>query len=332
MEHNTSLMTGITLTQKRTAYDAICRSLLSEKIVLANLLQHCAREFKDIDIATIADKCIEGQALVAELPTEPDATGARLQGMGENLTSISEGEVCFDIYFNAVVPVNNENIQLIVNVETQNNFNPGYPLIKRAIYYCSRIISAQNGQIFTHSHYEKIRKVYSIWICTRPPQDEQNSIAHFHFTKENMIGDNREIMKNYDMISIIMIYIGDSDKENYTGIIKLLGVLLSEKLSAEEKKQVLQNEFNIPMTETIEKEVSEMFNFSQAIVEESEARGREIGEKLGEARGLKAGIEQTSLSAIRSLMQTMKLTAQEAMQALCIPEADREGYLAKIAQ
>ncbi len=147
-----------------------------------------------------------------------------------------------------------------------------------------------------------------------------------------MIGENREIMKNYDMISIIMIYVGDPDKENYTGIIKLLGVLLSAKLSAEEKKQVLQNEFNIPMTETIEKEVSEMFNFSQAIVEESEARGREIGEKLGEARGLKAGIEQTSLSAIRSLMQTMKLTAQEAMQALCIPEADREGYLAKIAQ
>ena len=51
-----------------------------------------------------------------------------------------------------------------------------------------------------------------------------------------MIGENREIMKNYDMISIIMIYIGDSDKENYTGIIKLLGVLLSAKLSAEEKK------------------------------------------------------------------------------------------------
>ena len=151
-------------------------------------------------------------------------------------------------------------------------------------------------------------------------------------------------MKNYDMISIIMIYIGDSDKKNYTGIIKLLGVLLSAKLSAEEKKQVLQNEFNIPMTETIEEEVSEMFNFSQAIVEESEtrgeargeARGREIGEQLGEARGeargLKTGFEQASLTAIRSLMKTMKMTAQEAMQALSIPEADRDGYLAKLAQ
>ena len=42
MEKSTSLMTGITLTQKRTDYDAASRRLLSEKIVLANLLQYCA--------------------------------------------------------------------------------------------------------------------------------------------------------------------------------------------------------------------------------------------------------------------------------------------------
>ncbi|MCR4783344.1 MAG: PD-(D/E)XK nuclease family transposase [bacterium] len=332
MEQNTSLAAGLTLTQKQTAYDAICRRLLSEKIILANILQYCAREFKEIDVQTIAERCIEGDALVAELPTEPDATGARLQGMGEILTSPSEGDICFDIYFNAVVPVNNESIQLIINVETQNNFYPGYPLIKRAVYYCSRMISAQNGQVFSHSQYGKMRKVYSIWICTRPPQDEQNSIAHFHFIKENMIGKNREVMENYDMISIIMIYVGKPDEENYVGVIKLLGVLLSAKLSAEQKKQLLQREFSIPMTEKIEMEVSEMFNFSQTLVEESEARGEARGIEIGEARGFKIGSEQTSLKDIRNLMKTLNLTAQEAMQALCIPENEREGYLVQIAQ
>lgn len=332
MEQNTSLAAGLTLTQKQTAYDAICRRLLSEKIILANILQYCAREFKEIDVQTIAERCIEGDALVAELPTEPDATGARLQGMGEILTSLSEGDICFDIYFNAVVPVNNESIQLIINVETQNNFYPGYPLIKRAVYYCSRMISAQNGQVFSHSQYGKMRKVYSIWICTRPPQDEQNSIAHFHFIKENMIGKNREVMENYDMISIIMIYVGKPDEENYVGVIKLLGVLLSAKLSAEQKKQLLQREFSIPMTEKIEMEVSEMFNFSQTLVEESEARGEARGIEIGEARGFKIGSEQTSLKDIRNLMKTLNLTAQEAMQALCIPENEREGYLVQIAQ
>lgn len=57
-------------------------------------------------------------------------------------------------------------IRLIINVEAQTAFNPGYPLTKRAIYYCSRMISAQHGPIFTNSEYGKIRKVYSIWVCT----------------------------------------------------------------------------------------------------------------------------------------------------------------------
>ena len=39
---------------------------------------------------------------------------------------------------------------------------PGYPIIKRALYYCSRMISFQYGSEFTEAHYEKIRKVYSI--------------------------------------------------------------------------------------------------------------------------------------------------------------------------
>ena len=340
MEYNTSLATGLDITQKRAAYDAICRRLLSEKIILASILQHCAREFQGLDLQTITQRYIEGDALVSELPTEPDATGARLQGMGEALVSPTEGSVCFDIYFNATVPVNNENIHLIINVETQNNFNPGYPLIKRAIYYCSRMLSAQNGKVFSHSQYGKLRKVYSIWICTRPPQDEQNSIAHFSVTKNNVIGTNREVMENYDMLSVIMIYLGNPDADNHVGIVKLLGILLSANISATDKKQILQNEFNIPMTETIEEEVSNMFNFSQALVEESEARGKTIGEArgeargitIGEARGFKIGSEQANLAAIRNLMKTMNFTAQEAMRMLCIPENECANYLAKISQ
>ena len=55
-------------------------------------------------------------------------------------------------------------------MEAQNQFYPGYPLIKRGIYYCCRMVSSQYGTVFTSSHYEKIKKVYSIWICTNPPE------------------------------------------------------------------------------------------------------------------------------------------------------------------
>ncbi len=57
-------------------------------------------------------------------------------------------------------------IRLIINIEAQNDFYPGYPLIKRGIYYCSRMISAQYGTEFKNSHYENIKKVYSIWTQT----------------------------------------------------------------------------------------------------------------------------------------------------------------------
>jgi hypothetical protein len=186
------------------------------------------------------------------------------------------------------------------------------------------MLSAQNGKVFSHSQYGKLRKVYSIWICTRPPQDEQNSIAHFSVTKNNVIGTNREVMENYDMLSVIMIYLGNPDADNHVGIVKLLGILLSANISATDKKQILQNEFSIPMTETIEEEVSNMFNLSQALVEESEARG--------EARGFKIGSEQANLAAIRNLMKAMNFTAQETMWILCIPEDECANYLAKISQ
>ena len=86
------------------------------------------------------------------------------------------------------------------------------------------------------------------------------------------------------------------------------------------------------MTETIEEEVSNMFNFSQALVEESEARGEARGITIGEARGFKIGSEQANLAAIRNLMKTMNFTAQEAMRMLCIPENECANYLAKISQ
>ena len=46
-----------------------------------------------------------------------------------------------------------------MNVEAQNKYHTGYPLIKRSLYYCSRKISAQHGTEFTESHYEKIESV-----------------------------------------------------------------------------------------------------------------------------------------------------------------------------
>ena len=68
---------------------------------------------------------------------------------------------------------------LIINVEAQKRLNPKkktgdtYPLLKRAVYYASRLISSQKGTEFTNSDYDKIKKVYTIWICMESPTWEK---------------------------------------------------------------------------------------------------------------------------------------------------------------
>jgi flagellar biosynthesis/type III secretory pathway protein FliH len=63
---------------------------------------------------------------------------------------------------------------------------------------------------------------------------------------------------------------------------------------------------------------------------QGEQHGFAQGEKQGFDRGDKHGEEKGILNSIRNLMDTMSWTAQTAMDALKIPEADRADYLAKL--
>ena len=49
-----------------------------------------------------------------------------------------------------------------------------------------------------------------------------------------------------------------------------------------------------------------------------------------EARGMARGRESANLSNIRSLMETMKWSSQQAMNALKIPASEQRQYEAKL--
>lgn len=78
---------------------------------------------------------------------------------GQLHSTLTEGTLFYNVRFDAIAPKSadsteqEEVIRLIINVEAQTKFKPGYPLTKRAIYYCSRMISAQHGPIFTKSEW-----------------------------------------------------------------------------------------------------------------------------------------------------------------------------------
>ncbi len=318
MNGETTIAQGLRATDDSAGYDAACKRILSEKIILAWIMKSCLEEFKNYDVNEIAEKYIEGQPQVSVIPMLPDDSGTIIHGMDTEDKSVHEGIITYDIRFRAIVPDSGERIALIINIEAQNDFYPGYPLIKRAVYYCSRMISSQKGTEFTGDDYGKIKKVYSIWICMNPPKSRQNTITRYRMTEEHIVGEVTEPVRNYDLISVIMLCLGGSDGKNYNGILRMLDVLLGHETSEAEKRQILQDDYNIQMTHTMEKEVSTMCNLSKGVMEKSFLKGHTEGRAEGRAEGI--------LSSIQSLMETLGLTIEQAMAALKIPEDEKQKY------
>ena len=312
MEVENILAKNIAAAGDKAAYDACCKRLLANKIILVWIMKSCLEEYKDYDVQTIAEKYIEGDPQISAISVNPDEE--QIQGSSTEDVTIQEGTITYDIRFFAIVPISGEFVRLILNCEAQNNFYPGYPLLKRGIFYCSRMISAQYGKEFTDSHYESIRKVYSIWVCLNSPQKRRNTITKYLIKEENLIGTVKEERKNYDLLTVIMICLGRPEDDNYTGILKLLEVLLSSKRKPSEKKKILQEDFSIKMTKQLESEVSIMCNLSEDV------------EQRGFEKGIAKGISREREENIRSLMKTVNWTVEEAMEALQIPEPEREKY------
>ena len=326
---------------QKTKYDAICKSLLAKKYTLARIMQSCMSEYKDCSLKDIAEKYIEGEPEIGKIKVLPD-NSALIDGMTNEDTSVDEGTVVYDIRFKALVPKNNEYINLIINVEAQADFNPGYPLIMRGIYYCSRMLSAQYNREFNKSHYEKLKKVVSIWVCTEPTQKRICTINKYNLTENNIIGNIKENPVHYDLMSVIMVCLGNPNNEDYNGILKYLDVLLSKHYTRQAKQQILENEFDYNFDTETEKEVNEMCNLAQAIEDkgreqgklEGIAIGKQQGINIGKLEGINIGKQQgkfeTTLANIQSLMYKVNWTAEQAMDALNIPQEEREQFLPKL--
>ena len=116
--------------------------------------------------------------------------------------------------------------------------------------------------------------MYSIWVCTKPSDEFQNTLTRYSICPEQLIGNATEKSENYDLMSVVTICLGKPDSENYTGILKFLDVLLSSSRAATEKKKILEDEFGVAMSEELEREVLIMCNLSQGV----KAEGINIGE------------------------------------------------------
>ena len=237
------------------------------------------------------DRYIEGtpEVATAVVHRSKKTKALLIDGTNTEDSSVAEGLVTFDVKFVAHAPLNDELIKLIINVEAQNNSNPGYPLVKRALYYCSRMLSMQYGREFVKSHYEQIKKVYSIWICPNPRVGNENSIVKYAVQKDVVLGSSTEEEANYDLLNVVMVNLGSEAQQAAGSLLKLLTVLFASPKTLEEKKFIISNEFDIKINSDMEQEVDEMCNLSDGVYEAGKAAGMAAGIAAGKAEGLAAG-------------------------------------------
>lgn len=238
MKVENMLAKNITAIGVNASYDSACKRLLANKVILAWIMKSCLEEYANCSIQEIMEQYIEGEPDIGQVPVNMDekVLSEQIETASVEDNSVYEGTVSYDIRFYANTPGTGERNRLIINIEAQNDFYPGYPIVKRGIYYCSRMISSQYGVEFTESHYDRIKKVYSIWICMNPPKYRRNSINRYFIKEEKLIGDVSERKENYDLITTVMICLGESNDKNSLGVLRLLEVLLSSERGVEEKK------------------------------------------------------------------------------------------------
>ena len=325
-------------------YDEAVKRLLANKRILAAIMKDCVEEYRDCTVEEIAEKYIEGVPQVGEAGVHLDETNrgcaaesgagraeGRIHGAATEDASRTEGTVRYDIRFFASVPGEEGRLSLIINVEAQNRFRPGYPLIKRAIYYGSRMLSAQYGPVFTKSEYGKLKKVYSIWLCTHPPAAWQNTITQYSLREKHIVGRAREERKNYDLLSIVMVCLGKADGENYGGLLKFLEVLLSDSRPAGEKRKILSEEFGMEMSGDLESGVRDMCNLSQGILERGIEEGMERGLQQGVEQGLQQGERNAKRRTARNLAE-MGMAVEQIARAVQEPVRVVEEWLSGTAK
>lgn len=209
-----------------------------------------------------------------------------------------EGTVYFDIMYSLFDDEGNE--IALVDVEAQNDPNPGYEIKNRSAYYCARLIS---GQFKTEKSrhmkdtYKNLTKVYSIWVLFNCGPETANRIIQYQEQAIALHGKLSPKYDSHDLAKMIMVYLpGDSktldvrNENPYSSLVAILATLFDKNLEAEEKCDKIKAS-GINLTEELKGDVINMCNYSKYIATSEYTSGYESGYENGHESGYESGYE-----------------------------------------
>ena len=273
MEPITYLSKSLDAYAGRTELDAEAKKITADKGVLARILQSNVAELSGYELQEI-ETFIEGIE-ISQVPLTSE-TGQKSKteaiiGMNTEDSVPGEGRITYDVRFYVCIP-EKEHIKILLNIEIQNDFYPGYDLVPRGVFYCCRMISAQMDTEFTGEDYDGIKKVYSIWLCLNAPQIEADTVTSYSIMPKNIVGETDLGRHRYDLLNVTLIGLNENSyQKKVTDLHGYLGTIFSQNLSSGEKIRILEQDYGVKPT----KEVKEGLQKMKGLADWYEARGIE---------------------------------------------------------
>ncbi len=310
---NSQLVKNLSIAGVKAQYDTQCKKILSEKIILAWILKHVTTEFSEMCIEEIMN-CIENPQIssVKVNPGETNQTPSEQKNTvktGIEDAVSDEGSIYYDVIFSAYVPAKDARIKLIINLEAQKSFYPGYEIVTRGIFYCGRMLSAQLGTEFRAKDYDNLKKVYSIWICMNAPKYIGNAISEYSIKKDDIISGIPNKPKAYDKISVVQICLNNKS-DTHNQLLGMLNILLSPDIPVTEKKKHLSEDYHINTENKLKKELNLMCNLSDFVEERGVNKKLQelINKKLQKGQSIEviADALEESVETIQNLINEME--------------------------
>ncbi len=340
---DTSIVNAMMLAEEKTTLDKHVINLFTHKSILALLMKYCVQEFSSFTPKQIMEECIVGEPAARKIAVhrdELDALGApifpvadlaedmldgneRIQGINTVDKTQREGTTIYDIIFQAKVPETGAMIGLIINVEIQNDEKLLYYVVTRGLYYCARMLSAQKNRIFMHSDYQKIQKVYSIWICPYA-KNGKNTIASYDVNEHVHFGYVDVPKEAYDKLETVVITMNTDGIKSESELIRYLSLLLNREMPQEERVEALKNEYHIQVDDALREDVSKMCNYSDAILRMGENKGLEQGRIMEAVSIYRDEMEMDDNSIIKKIMKRFTLQEQDARKYV-IPQSNAKN-------
>lgn len=290
--------------------DAASKQILKDRFFLACILKAVVSEYRHVSEQDIAFKYIEEKSIRDDIPVSKNLTNQdMILGSAEEDTTVNEGIIKYDVIFEATVPINVPvqkykhkkkgpllTIRLKIDLEAQLKYDAGYPISKRSMFYCARMLSSQFHGKVESTDYQNLYKVYSIWLCFDPPAYLANTITRFKIAKEDVMGKAEIPETDYNLMESVIIRLGMEDESLIQPMFQLLYALFGT--NPRSKKITKLKELGYSGT-SLEQEVKNMMTFSERTYNQGIEQGME--------RGLERGLERGQLDMLNLLLRLKKM-------------------------